>query len=451
MFVVHQRDFLTTSKLSPKSELLALKGDTASTSKSRGAYKGAGFSNGKYGYVASASTSKLRGKNDERDTNCSDEFPMDFTTLRVLKEIRSELAGGQHSSNVNNAELPRLLCMVYTSHLSHPSKLNAIVNTWAKECNGFFAASNFTEASVGAIDLIHSGPEEYKNMWQKVRSMWAYVHEHYLNDYDYFHICGDDTYVVVDNLRLHLLSLNHSTSGPIFLGTPMRHKGSYFAAGGSGYTLNQAAVKLLAEHALDMFLTENVDSREDVFVSSLLEKVGVKLTHANDENGLLKYMHLNPPTFVTKYTYEGKAHISGTNKASGKTVSIHMNYNRQGKGRTLYADSDIAEIMHRYHDVLEGKCDHDVPMRPGLPDLSKGGLILFFHLPKTGGSSLRYLAKTNDHLEYYSNEHRSMNASKDLITQWTQTSGHEKVGRTKFFEFHWNLEPCKYFVLASAD
>lgn len=376
---------------------------------------------------------------------------MDFTTLRVLTKIRSELAGGQHSSNVNNAELPRLLCMVYTSHLSHPSKLNAIVNTWAKECNGFFAASNFTEASVGAIDLIHSGPEEYKNMWQKVRSMLAYVHEHYLNDYDYFHICGDDTYVVVDNLRLHLLSLNHSTSGPIFLGTPMRHKGSYFAAGGSGYTLNQAAVKLLAEHALDMFLTENVDSREDVFVSSLLEKVGVKLTHANDENGLLKYMHLNPPTFVTKYTYEGKAHISGTNKASGKTVSIHMNYNRQGKGCTLYADSDIAEIMHRYHDVLEGKCDHDVPMRPGLPDLSKGGLILFFHLPKTGGSSLRYLAKTNDHLEYYSNEHRSMNASKDLITQWTQTSGHEKVGRTKFFEFHWNLEPCKYFVLASAD
>lgn len=42
MFVVHQRDFLTTSKLSPKCELLALKGDTASTSKKSWCIQGSG-------------------------------------------------------------------------------------------------------------------------------------------------------------------------------------------------------------------------------------------------------------------------------------------------------------------------------------------------------------------------------------------------------------------------
>ena len=56
---------------------------------------------------------------------------------------------------------------------------------------------------------------------------------------------------------------------------------------------------------------------------------------------------------------------------------------------------------------------------------------------------MRHLAKSNNRLDYYSNEHQSMNASKNLISQWTQTPGLEKLGRTKCFELHWNLEPCK--------
>ena len=201
----------------------------------------------------------------------------------------------------------------------------------------------------------------------------------------------------------------------------------------------------MVEEALDAYLTDNEDSREDVFVSSLLGKVGVKLTHAKDENGLLLYMHINPPTFVKDYSYKEYTYISGTNKVSESTVSIHVNYNRQGKGRNLYSEFDIVETIYRYHDIMQGKCDHYVPRRPSLPDLSKGGLILFFHLPKTGGSSLRHLAKSNEQLEYYSNEHHSMDASKALITHWTKTTKNENLGRTKFFEFHWQLEPCKYF------
>jgi len=104
---------------------------------------------------------------------------------------------------------------VYTSQVSHSSKLNAIVNTWARECDGFFAASNFTEPCLGATNLMHNGAETYGNMWQKVRSIWAYVHAHFIDDYDFFHICGDDTYVVVENLRRYLWSMNHNTIMPL--------------------------------------------------------------------------------------------------------------------------------------------------------------------------------------------------------------------------------------------
>jgi hypothetical protein len=96
--------------------------------------------------------------------------------------------------------------MVYTYEPNHNTNLQAIVDTWAEQCDGFFAASNATNPYLGAIDfsVYQQGPEDYGNMWQKVRAMWYYAYKNYRNDYDYFFICGDDVYLVPDNLRAFL-------------------------------------------------------------------------------------------------------------------------------------------------------------------------------------------------------------------------------------------------------
>ena len=43
-------------------------------------------------------------------------------------------------------------------------------------------------------------------MWQKVRSILKYVHLHYLDEYDYFLIGGDDMYYIMENLHAYLNS-----------------------------------------------------------------------------------------------------------------------------------------------------------------------------------------------------------------------------------------------------
>ena len=63
------------------------------------------------------------------------------------------------------------------------------------------ASSNQTNKTLGTVNIPHEGEEEYLNMWQKVRSMWSYAYDNYYEDYDWFHIGGDDMYVLVDNLR----------------------------------------------------------------------------------------------------------------------------------------------------------------------------------------------------------------------------------------------------------
>ncbi len=55
-----------------------------------------------------------------------------------------------------------------------------------------------------AIALLHEGEESYYNMWQKVRSIWRYIAKHYADDYDYFFLSGDDTFVIMEKLYDYL-------------------------------------------------------------------------------------------------------------------------------------------------------------------------------------------------------------------------------------------------------
>jgi hypothetical protein len=40
-------------------------------------------------------------------------------------------------------------------------------------------ASTKTDVALGTVAIPHEGPEEYNNIWQKVRSMWSYIYDNY--------------------------------------------------------------------------------------------------------------------------------------------------------------------------------------------------------------------------------------------------------------------------------
>jgi hypothetical protein len=41
-------------------------------------------------------------------------------------------------------------------------------------------------------------------MWEKTRSILAYLHDHYRHNYDFFWVGGDDTFMVVENMKRYL-------------------------------------------------------------------------------------------------------------------------------------------------------------------------------------------------------------------------------------------------------
>ena len=105
----------------------------------------------------------------------------------------------------------RILCLIYTHSNAH-DRIEAIFTRGeGGRCDGFVAFSHATVPTLNAIALQQPGGESYANMWQKIRAMWKYVYEHYADEYEYFHICGEDVYVVVDNSRACVSSNNEMT------------------------------------------------------------------------------------------------------------------------------------------------------------------------------------------------------------------------------------------------
>jgi glycoprotein-N-acetylgalactosamine 3-beta-galactosyltransferase len=146
-------------------------------------------------------------------------------------------------------------------------------------------------------------------MWQKVRSLWSYVYDHFYDDFDWFHIGGDDYFLIVENLRLYLASdeirlAEAAADGmrPLFLGRRFARDGNMkqqFHSGGSGYTLNKAALKLLVLQGFPNFFVHEKIFMEDVKVAETFQRLNVYPYDTKDENGGERYMPLSPGSHLT--------------------------------------------------------------------------------------------------------------------------------------------------------
>jgi glycoprotein-N-acetylgalactosamine 3-beta-galactosyltransferase len=261
-----------------------------------------------------------------------------------------------------------ILCMVYT-HSGRHDQILSIAETWGPRCDGFLAASNQTNATIGAFHIPHEGPEQYSNMWLKVRAMWQFAYDHYLNDFDFFHMGGDDHYVIAENLRFLVSTGNWkgswSQSSPLYLGgsLPLFNKRRY-CNGGSGYTLNRAALRLLVEELLytPRCWPHWQGSDEDRIIASCFRQVdGLQCMDTNDEKNETRYhtwnvdQHVSWKAGIPGQDWEslvnehGIAWKEGIGQVSESSVAFHLK-----QPRTTPQASDSG--MRRYHAILYGLC-----------------------------------------------------------------------------------------------
>ena len=348
---------------------------------------GATFANGSWGYVHDVSTlrqnppSAYYFSNPHKLLNaCSlhdDTYRLITGKIRVVSEADLEQQRHQLRARGVAARPERLLCLIYTTSLGH-ARVQRIRETWGSKCDGFLVGSNRTDPSVDAVNIVHKGAEKYQNIWQKVRTMWAYVYDNYYEEFDWFHIGGDDMYLIVENLRwyleseeiktaanggLYLPTENRTQQTPLFLGCRQKRQGmviDIFNHGGSGYTLNKAALKALVVEALPKYYIEVASSAEDVLIAWLLRKLRIYPYDTKDETGAERYNPQSPsflygfqPTLQnsankgyrvrqwywhTKYSIKP---LAGANYSAVRSVAFH------------YIEDDE---MYRLYALIHGLC-----------------------------------------------------------------------------------------------
>ena len=203
---------------------------------------------------------------------------------------------------------PTIFCGVYTTAESHSRNIRAIRETWAPRCDGFVAFSTATDPRIPALKVEHEGPEEYDNMWQKARSIWRYIGEHYRQDFDYFILGGIDLLLIPDNLREYLRSLNQSSEMDLFAGRPSKEfgpnefHGVCYNSGGAGYVLSKATLRKFFDTGLDHpeCGPQKHTAAEDVMITECLRKVfNVSMTDTRDDEGRERFHATFPGPALT--------------------------------------------------------------------------------------------------------------------------------------------------------
>lgn len=143
--------------------------------------------------------------------------------------------------------------------------------------------SSVDDPDLPAVSLKVS--EGRNNLWGKTKAAYKYVYENYKDKADWFLKADDDTYVVVENLRL-LLS-KWDPKRPVYFGKRFKpYVKQGYMSGGAGYVLSKTAVeKFLMALNEGSTCRQDTGGSEDVEIGRCLEKAGVVAEDSRDELG----------------------------------------------------------------------------------------------------------------------------------------------------------------------
>lgn len=217
----------------------------------------------------------------------------------AYQNLRND-SGQRHERTVADElkEKIRVFATILTTPRTKLSKAIHVKETWAKRLNGYVFVSSEEDEELPSIRVVEI--ESRGLLWEKIRRALVHTYENVLNDYDFFMKADDDTYVIVENLRL-LLS-KHDPNLPIIMGRRFnKFVKQGYASGGAGYVLSRAALKLIAEAMLkEAPGCHKRGGSEDVNLGACAEAVGVQMVDSLDALNRETFHPFRPSTIFDR-------------------------------------------------------------------------------------------------------------------------------------------------------
>uniref|UniRef100_A0A3B1IYD0 Glycoprotein-N-acetylgalactosamine 3-beta-galactosyltransferase 1 n=1 Tax=Astyanax mexicanus TaxID=7994 RepID=A0A3B1IYD0_ASTMX len=253
-----------------------------------------------------------------------------FLTTNKVNEILSPITPITNvdiSVATNLTQRVRLLCWILTAPQFLESRAKHVNAAWAKRCNiVLYMSSENSDFPTVKLNVSEGRDQLY---WKTIRA-FQYLHQHHLDDADWFLKADDDTFVVPENLR-YLLS-KYNTEDPVYLGRrfkPFIAQG--YMSGGAGYVLSREALRrFVAGHASG--LCTHFSEIEDMALGRCMRTMNVS---PGDSRDFLKRQtfhafppdkhmdKLSPNQWNNHFLYEYYKHVAGPSCCSDFAVSFH--------------------------------------------------------------------------------------------------------------------------------
>uniref|UniRef100_UPI00398E740D glycoprotein-N-acetylgalactosamine 3-beta-galactosyltransferase 1-like n=1 Tax=Pristiophorus japonicus TaxID=55135 RepID=UPI00398E740D len=198
----------------------------------------------------------------------------------LVKGMMNFSSKSDHSAADELQRRVRILCWVMTTPKNLELKAKHVKATWGKRCSILLFMSSESNPDFPTIGL--GTKEGRKELYRKTIEAFRYVHKHHINKADWFLKADDDTYVVMDNLRLLLSKYNPDE--PVYVGRHFKTdlKQGYMS-GGAGYVLSREALNRYVAAFGDKTCS-HTSHVEDMALGTCMEILGIAPADSRDNH-----------------------------------------------------------------------------------------------------------------------------------------------------------------------
>ncbi|GAV08327.1 hypothetical protein RvY_18039 [Ramazzottius varieornatus] len=197
-----------------------------------------------------------------------------------------------HDLQVPNrhAKSSRVFCWIMTQPGNFERALS-VKHTWLKRCDGYVFVSSEANDSLPAVDACVGEGRDI--LWGKTKFGFRYVYD-FVDEYDWFLKADDDTYVIMENLKL--LVANYAPKQPLYFGHHFKTIAPEgYMSGGAGYLLSQAALRNFVEEGLNGDVcTAEFSGSEDADMGNCLHLLNVTFGDSRDDTGHNRFFPFPP-------------------------------------------------------------------------------------------------------------------------------------------------------------